>query len=94
MASHAVVRHFLFAFDQPTSTAEILVAFTAVTNRMNIISVAVITIRAVICTAIFARSRKIVLGTIITPDFFLAAIVATFLFGDTVQASNLPTMST
>ena len=94
MAFLAVVRHSLFAFDHPAFTAEVPITATAVTNQLNI-GVALITINTAIYTANFARMESITVpDTAIAPKFPITAIVAASSFGDAVQASNLPTMST
>ena len=95
IASCAAVSHSLFTFDHSAFTAKNLITEIAAINRINIISVALITIIAAFCIAIFARMESItVLFTAFAPDFYLTAIVATSSFGDAVQASILVTSST
>lgn len=83
----------VFAFVNPTFTAETLFTFIAVINTINCIGVAVTAIIAVLCIAIFAQIES-VLGTIGAPDFLLTAIVETCSSWGTVQASVIVTIST
>lgn len=84
MAPLAVVRHFLFAFDQLTFTAEMFITDIAVIKIL--IGAALIAVNTAVCTTIIARNQTVraVQDTIITPDFPIAAIALTFSFRDTV----------